>query len=491
MGDIAEALIDVVGPERVAAGAAISEDYSHDEALTATARLPEAVVRPTTTAEVAAIVALADDRGIPVTARGSGTGLSGACIPAAGGIVVSFERMNQILEIDTENHVAVVQPGVTLDQLDEVTAGHGLVYPVFPGEYSASLGGNVATNAGGMRAVKYGVTRHQVLGLEAVLASGEVIRTGGKFVKATTGYDLTQLIVGSEGTLALVTEATLKLHPRAAHAATVLAPFATLDQVTAAVPRIVDSGVGPLILEYIDLLTMAAVTANVGLDLGIPADIKDAALAYLVVMLENTHADRLDADTEQLAELVSELGAIDVYVLPPGAASQLIDAREKAFWVAKANGADDIVDVVVPRASIPEFMRAGVGARGRQRLVDRRLRPRRRRQRAPLGVPERPRGPRPRPARAVRAGHRPRRRDLGRARHRHGEAPVLPRARGPGQGRAHAPDQGGVRPQRHPQPRHHLRLPVDPAPTCPPTLPIDCPRPPRRGRPAEPEERRP
>ena len=129
---------------------------------------------------------------------------------------MSFERMNRILEIDTENHVAVVEPGVTLDQLDEATAAHDLVYPVFPGEYSASLGGNVATNAGGMRAVKYGVTRHQVLGLEAVLATGEVIRTGGKFVKATTGYDLTQLIIGSEGTLALVTEATLKLYPRLA-----------------------------------------------------------------------------------------------------------------------------------------------------------------------------------------------------------------------------------------------------------------------------------
>ena len=143
-----------------------------------------------------------------MTARGSGTGLSGACIPSDGGIVVSFERMKRILEIDTENHVAVVQPGVTLDQLDEATRQHGLVYPVFPGENSASLGGNVATNAGGMRAVKYGVTRHQVLGLEAVLGTGEVIRTGGKFVKATTGYDLTQLIIGSEGTLALVTEAT-------------------------------------------------------------------------------------------------------------------------------------------------------------------------------------------------------------------------------------------------------------------------------------------
>jgi glycolate oxidase len=195
-----------------------------------------------------------------------------------------------------------------------------------------------------------------VLGLEAVLASGEVMRTGGKFVKATSGYDLTQLIVGSEGTLALVTEATLKLYPRPAHSATVLAPFATLGQVTAAVPRIVDSGVGPLILEYIDLLTMDAATASVGLDLGIPAPVKEAALAYLVVVLENADADRLETDTERLAEQLDGLGALDVYVLPAGAGAQLIEARERAFWVAKAAGADDIVDVVVPRASIPVYM---------------------------------------------------------------------------------------------------------------------------------------
>jgi glycolate oxidase len=356
MGDIAERLESIVGAAHVLRGADAGDDYTHDESLTAPHAQADLVVRPGTTAEVAAVLSGAVAHGAPVTARGSGTGLSGACIPTAGGIVVSFERMNAILEIDTENHVAVVQPGVTLAQLDEVTARHGLVYPVFPGESSASLGGNVATNAGGMRAVKYGVTRHQVLGLEAVLTSGEVIRTGGKFVKATSGYDLTQLIVGSEGTLALVTEATLKLYPRPAHATTVLAPFATLAEVSAAVPRIVGSGVGPLILEYLDLLTMAAATASVGLDLGIPAAITETALAYLVVVLENTDADRLEADTEQLAGLLAELDAMDVYVLPAGAAHQLIEAREKAFWVAKAAGADDIVDVVVPRAAIPDYL---------------------------------------------------------------------------------------------------------------------------------------
>jgi glycolate oxidase len=351
-----ELLAGVIGAENVRTGDAIKDDYGHDEALTAEPQRPLAVVSPASTHEVAAVVHLADEHRIPVTARGAGTGMSGGSIPRPDGIVVSFERMNRILEIDTDNFVAVVEPGVQLDQLDAELAPLGLVYPVYPGEYSASLGGNVGTNAGGMRAVKFGVTRHHVLGLEAVLPSGEVIHSGGKVVKVSTGYDLTQLIIGSEGTLALVTKAYLKLHPRAPHQATVLAPFTTLEAVTGAVPRILASGVGPLILEYIDMLTMAAATAHVGLDLGIPEDVREAAFAYLVVALESGHSDRLEADTHAVAEHLSELGAIDVYVLPPGAAASLIEAREKAFWVAKANGADDIIDVVVPRAAVPAFM---------------------------------------------------------------------------------------------------------------------------------------
>ena len=264
--------------------------------------------------------------------------------------------MDKILEIDTANHVAVVQAGVTLEQLNLAAGDHDLVYPVSPGESSASLGGNVATNAGGMRAVKYGVTRHHVLGLEVVLASGEIIRTGGKFVKSSSGYDLTQLIIGSEGTLALVTEVTLKLQPKPAYGATVLAPFASLEQVTSAVPDIVQSGIGPVVLEYIDALTMSAITANVGLDLGISKSVQDATLAYLVVVLENPDAERLDEDIASVGELLEKLGALDIYVLPPQAAGQLIDAREKAFFVAKAAGADDIIDVVVPRAAVPRYM---------------------------------------------------------------------------------------------------------------------------------------
>ena len=291
-----------------------------------------------------------------MTARGGATGLSGGCTPTPDGIVVSFERMNAIIEIDTANHVAVVQPGVTLAQLNEALASHGFVYPVFPGESSATLGGNVATNAGGMRAVKYGVTRHHVLGLETVLASGEVIRTGGKFVKSSTGYDLTQLIIGSEGTLALVTEVTLKLVPLLEHRATLLAPFKTLEQVTEAVPLIVYSGTRPLMLEYIDQITMSGITSAAGLDLGISEEVQASTAAYLVVVLEGSHSERVDEDVQDVATLLDSLGAIDVYVLPPTAGEQLIKARERAFFVAKAAGVDDVVDVVIPRAVIPAYL---------------------------------------------------------------------------------------------------------------------------------------
>ena len=207
MADLEARLLEVLAPQHVQFGDAIGDDYTHDEALTGrrSGRSPSCDPDPPRKwPQSCASVTSCWCRSRP---GAPGPGCPGACTPRADGIVLALERMNEIVEIDTDNYVAVVQPGVSLDQLDAALAPLGLVYPVCPGENSASLGGNVATNAGGMRAVKYGVTRHQVLGLEAVLADGDVIRTGGKFVKATTGYDLTQLIIGSEGTLAIVTEA--------------------------------------------------------------------------------------------------------------------------------------------------------------------------------------------------------------------------------------------------------------------------------------------
>jgi glycolate oxidase len=356
MTDVLEELRKVVGDANVRSGSEVHPDYTHDEAMTTEPIAPLAVVLPTSTTDVTEILRVASQWRVPVVSRGSGTGLSGGCQPVADGIVIAFDHMREIREIDVENQVAVVEPGVTLEQLDQALAPLGLAYPVSPGEQSASLGGNVATNAGGMRAVRYGVTRHHVLGLEVVLADGTVMRTGGKFVKSSSGYDLTQLLIGSEGTLAVTTEVTLKVQPRRVEVTTVLAPFATLAAVAHAVPPIVASGVDPSILEYIDVLAMAGITANVGLDLGIPDDIRAATLAYLVVVLEGTNPTRLAEDTEALAGLLSTCGALDVFVLPGRAGAELISAREKAFFASKAAGADDIVDAVVPRAGIPAYL---------------------------------------------------------------------------------------------------------------------------------------
>lgn len=354
--ELIERLRAIAGDRAVQAGADIRPDDTHDEALTAPPLIPRAVVRPASTGAVSAILALADDLGVPVVARGSGTGLSGGCRPDPDGIVIAFDAMARVLDVDPDNQVAVVQPGVTLGQLEEALAPFGLTYPVAPGEPSASIGGTVATNAGGMRAIRDGVTRHHVLGLEAVLPGGAVIRTGGKLVKTSIGYDLTQLVVGSEGTLALVTEVTLKLQAIRPHRATLLAPFGELRQVARAVPELVRSGLSPAVLEYLDALSMASVTAAAGVELGVAAEVAASATCHLVVVLEGHHEERMAADVEAAGELLGRLGALEVYVLPPSAGADLIAARERAFYVAKAAGADDIVDAVVPRAAIPDYL---------------------------------------------------------------------------------------------------------------------------------------
>ncbi len=361
MSDMTAGFAEIVGTHNLLTGDAIPADYAHDEALSQPPQQPAYLAKPSSAEEVARLLQTATANKVPVTARGSGTGLSGAAIPRADGLLISFERMNKVLEIDAVNQVAVVQPGATLTELDAATADCGLRYMVHPGELSSSVGGNVGTNAGGMNAVKYGIARHNVVGLQAVLPTGEVIRTGGRIAKVSTGYDLTQLIVGSEGTLALATEVIVKLYPRLEHSATVLAPFADFDQVMAAVPRIVASGLGPHILEYVDNVTMAALVHTQRLELGIPDQVRDTCDAYLLVALENQTAARLDEDVERAGGLLAELGAADAYVLEGASARKLVEAREKAFWTAKAMGADDIIDTVVPRGAMPKFL---AGARG-------------------------------------------------------------------------------------------------------------------------------
>ncbi len=356
--ELVDALIAALGPGGVLSGDALHSDYTHDETLTAEPVLPLAVVLPTSTVQVSSVMKIADDFEIPVVLRGSGTGLSGGAKPVENGVVMAFEKMASIVEVDEINKTAVVEPGVTLDQLNDAIAPKGLVYPVFPGESTATIGGNIGTNAGGMRAITYGVTRHHVLGLEVVLADGRVIRTGGKIVKSSSGYDITQLMIGSEGTLGVVTQATLKLQPIRPFVSTLLAPFSSLDEAASAVQHVLCGGVTPLMLEYLDAITMSGITSIAGIDLGVSDNIRARAVAYLIVALESSHEDRLEDDTETVATQLSEDGALEVYVLPRPAGTQLIQAREKAFFAAKAAGADDLVDTVVPRSEIFDYMTA-------------------------------------------------------------------------------------------------------------------------------------
>ncbi len=334
------------------------ESDLHDESLHVQKRQPFAIARPLSTHEVAQLVGWARRHHVPVTPRGSGTGLSGGALPVNGGLVICFDQMREVLRVDQRNHVVVVQPGVSIRELNEHLEGTGLHYAVYPGELTGSLGGNVNTNAGGMRAVRHGVTRHHVLGLELVLMDGTVVRTGGPVVKSSSGYDLTQLIVGSEGTLALVTEVTLKLTPRLEHNVTLLVPFDDIDAVTRAVPTLISSGLAPSILEYLDAVTMSALAAFNNLNFGVDPALAERARAYLIVVLETRAAEQLDTDLADAAELLADAGALDVYVLRGSAATQLIEARERAFWVAKAGGANEIVDIVVPRSTVPEFLQA-------------------------------------------------------------------------------------------------------------------------------------
>lgn len=357
MNKVVERLRAIAGKENVLAGDEIAEEYGRDEALTVEPSLPEVVVKPESAEEVAKILSLANEEKIPVTPRGGGTGLSGGCVAVSGGILLSLERMNRILEIDEENYVAVVEAGVTLADFYKAVEARGLYYPIYPGEVSSTVGGNVATNAGGMRAVKYGVTRHFVLGLEAVLPTGEIIETGGKYVKVSTGYDLTQLIVGSEGTLAVVTKVKLKLLPRPKATTTLFVPFKDLNDGIKAVPIILKSGVIPVTIEFLEKLGLIAMEDYTGRKVPISERVRDEAEVFLIIVLEGKSSEEAFRDAEFIGDVCMRHGAIDIFIPPTERAGrELLELREKAHYAGKEAGSTDQVDIVVPRGEIPKFV---------------------------------------------------------------------------------------------------------------------------------------
>ncbi len=325
------------------------EPYGRDETMDLYGE-PGIVVRPKSTPEVAEVLRLADRERIFVTPRGGGTGKAGACIPVLGGIVLSLERMNRIKEIDTTNRYAVVEPGVVLWTLHEACAEHDLLYPVdMSSGGSCMIGGNLACDAGGERAVKYGTTRAQVTGVEAVLMGGNVIRTGGKLAKNSAGFALHQLLVGSEGTLAVITEATLRLAPLPPFRRTLLAPFPSLDRAAEAALAVEASGRRPSANELVE--RAAAKLAEEMLHQTLPHG--DAA-ALLLVEIEEFSDARAQESIEQVAETLLEAGADDVELAKR---EKVWRVRHAVAEAIKRLPAYSAVDAVVPRRSMPELIR--------------------------------------------------------------------------------------------------------------------------------------
>jgi glycolate oxidase len=314
---------------------------------------PIAVVMPTTTSEVATIVALAAEHAVPIVPRGAGSGLSGGATAVDGALTLVLTKMDRILEIDTANLVAVVQPGVINADLGRAAAEHGLFYAPDPASFEiCTIGGNLAENSGGLRCVKYGVTRDAVLGLEVVLADGSVIRTGGRTVKDVAGYDLTHLFVGSEGTLGVITEATLRLRPAPPAKLTLLAFFATVAAAGDAVTRITEAGIVPVTLELMDGFTIRAVddAANLGLD----------REAGAMLMIESDAGGAAADDELDRAEQACQAAGSTSLVRANDAqeADWLRQARRAAHSSLERAGVARMDDVGVPRSRVPEMLAA-------------------------------------------------------------------------------------------------------------------------------------
>jgi glycolate oxidase len=307
-------------------------------------------VRPRSTPDVVEVLRVASEEAIPVTPRGGGTGKAGGCIPVRGGIVLSLDRMNKIREIDVANRFAVVEAGVVLWTLHEECARHGLLYPVdMSSGGSCLLGGNVACDAGGERAVKYGTTRAQVAGVEAVLMDGTIVRSGGKLSKNVAGYPLHHLLTGSEGTLAVVTEATLRLVPLPPFRRTLLAAFDSLDRAARAALEIERSGLAPAAIELVERAAAALGEEMLGQKLP-----HSGAAALLLVEVDGFREAETDAQIEEAGEALLAAGAGDVELAPR---EKVWGVRHAVAEAIKRLPAYSAVDTVVPRSRMPELIR--------------------------------------------------------------------------------------------------------------------------------------
>ncbi|SEP02210.1 FAD-binding oxidoreductase [Trujillonella endophytica] len=344
-------LVDALGTGGVLVDPDVTASYARDEAMLAGAGTPAAVVLPRSTTDVVAVMKVAHRHGVPVVPRGAGSGLAGGSNALDGAITLVTTRMDAVLEVSPADRLAVVQPGVVNKQLRDAVAAHGLFYPPDPSSYDwCTIGGNLSTNSGGLCCVKYGVTTDYVLGLEVVLADGRVLRTGRRTVKGVAGYDLARLFVGSEGTLGVITEATLALRPAPQRPVTLVATFGTTAQTGQVAERVVTTGLVPSLLEVIDNTCICAVD-----DL-LHADLDRSASALLVAQSDAGGAAAL-AEIEALAALCREAGADLVHTTDdPAEGDLLLAARRMAIPALAQLGATLLDDVAVPRSAIARFL---------------------------------------------------------------------------------------------------------------------------------------
>ena len=344
----------VTSPDRVQVGNQISEDYYHDEMPEYGIYAPELYVEVLNTEEVSKIMAYAWQENIPVVTRGAGTGLAGGAVCKYGGIMLSVMRMNRIFPVDHKNLTLTAEPGALLIDIQEAAKKEGLFYPPDPGEKYASIGGNVVTNAGGMKAVRYGLTKDFVRCFEAVLPDGSVEYFSSNVVKNTTGYNLKDLIVGSEGTLAIVTQVTLKLLPAPVETCSLVIPFNSLEECADMVPRLIALPATPTAIEFMEreLLEIVDRTLNKHL----PSMMGDAVL---IVMYDTTTQEEMNAAVEAAAEAALANGALDVFVADTAKAqAQVWGVRGSILEGMKADSvSQEECDIVVPRDKIAEYVR--------------------------------------------------------------------------------------------------------------------------------------
>jgi glycolate oxidase len=352
--EVVEALRQTVGEGNVLVDDEALEPYTHDETVGLRAD-PEVVVKVTSAEQVSEVLKLAQRERIPVTPRGAGYGLSGGAVAVRGGIVLSTEKMNRILEIDRENLMVTVEPGVITGDIHRAVEAEGLFYPPDPASLdSCTIGGNVAEGAGGPRAVKYGITKDYVCGLEAVLPSGEIVQMGGKLVKNVTGYSLIQLLIGSEGTLAVVTKIILRLLPLPKVQVDLLVPFDKFQEAADTVSDIIAHQILPTAIEFMEQDSMLAVERL--LERKVP--FSDAA-AHLLIQLDGNTKDAVEADMETVGELCLEHGARDVLVAQDRPTrDRLWEARRMIIEsLNHESPINHMEDVVVPRAEIHRLLK--------------------------------------------------------------------------------------------------------------------------------------